>query len=516
MYPPNEPKCTRLYPPRVSESTLPYAVFHYMRTWPWLKKIYLQRVRFLPFFSAYVLMVPPQAPMFDPGNTPPGELPPWDVAKAYAFSVVIDKMREVTGKSVRSFLNATKAEFIAGQVRSANGQHPTERTVEYVVARCKDPGWFPGKCRAKGGGRPPVYSEYKKNKVAEVAMETLKRKRVAPTPRRVRQKLPGLTRNPVTGNAMDDKTIQKIFKTRCYDEDEDDPWQYLESQSQDVLAEELKPRRLTSAGWILENIPQSHWLKHVGFDPCYKLLPKKQERLEELQVAAMGKKQWMSKGSARKGPNLRAPKTAKTQTGSQVTKVEWTPVFARGRLRIYVCDPAVAAEDDRHPASLADSQNVAKFVRHVLPQILLEMKKAYKWTTLPKTVVHDKASYMVTTAHERLNGTFAKGLRDGGFKSWIGPDLNSSTEWLAKKWGDVYLHETVNSHIHRLLDTDFACPRLHETLAQFAVRVKKVEKYMNSPQFKAKDGGRGLLGLAQDLRKRCQEVVDRSGERIPK
>ena len=99
MYPPNEPKCTRLYPPRVSESTLPYAVFHYMRTWPWLKKFYLQRVRFLPFFSAYVLMVPPQAPMFDPGNTPPGELPPWDVAKAYAFSVVIDKMREVTGKA---------------------------------------------------------------------------------------------------------------------------------------------------------------------------------------------------------------------------------------------------------------------------------------------------------------------------------------------------------------------------------------------------------------------------------
>ena len=74
----------------------------------------------------------------------------------------------------------------------------------------------------------------------------------------------------------------------------------------------------------------------------------------------------------------------------------------------------------------------------------------------------------------------------------------------------------LNSHIHRLLDTDFACRRLHETRAPFAARAKKVEKYMNSAKFKAKEGGRGLMGLAQDLRARCQQVVDKEGERIPK
>ena len=78
------------------------------------------------------------------------------------------------------------------------------------------------------------------------------------------------------------------------------------------------------------------------------------------------------------------------------------------------------------------------------------------------------------------------------------------------------MHETVNSHIHRLLDTDFACRRLHGTRKQFVLRVKKVEKYMNSPKFKAKGVGRGLMGLAQDLRNRCQWVVDLHGERIPK
>ena len=159
----------------------------------------------------------------------------------------------------------------------------------------------------------------------------------------------------------------------------------------------------------------------MAIDPCYKLLPKKQERLDEMQVEAMGKRKWMSKGSARKGPNLRAPKTATTQAGSQVTKVEWTPVFARGRIRIYVCDPALAAVDSRYPASLADSSNLAKFVRQVLPALLQEMKQTYEWPTLPRKVLHDKASYMVTAAHERLNGTFATGLRDAGFTSWVGP-----------------------------------------------------------------------------------------------
>ena len=124
----------------------------------------------------------------------------------------------------------------------------------------------------------------------------------------------------------------------------------------------------------MQNISQGQCAQHVAIDPCYKLLPKKLERMEEMQVAAMGKKKWMSEASARKGANLRAPATTKTQMNSQVTKIEWTPVFARGRLRIYVCDPDLAAVDTRHPASLADADNLANFVRHVLPKILKEMK----------------------------------------------------------------------------------------------------------------------------------------------
>ena len=192
--------------------------------------------------------------------------------------------------------------------------------------------------------------------------------------------------------------------------------------------------------------------------------------------------------------------------------MHWTPVFARGKVRIYVCDPAVAGP--MYPEKLNDSANLAKFIRRVLPDILEEMRRAYAWPNLPRTVVHDKASYMVTPGHDRVQVTFAGALAAAGFESWAGP-ASASTRWLVAKWGDVYLHETVISHIRRLLETDFVYGGLEESVAHFKSRTKRVADHMNSPAFSC-EGGRGLEGLAKDLRIRCEEVVRRGGERLPK
>ena len=67
----------------------------------------------------------------------------------------------------------------------------------------------------------------------------------------------------------------------------------------------------------------------------------------------------------------------------------------------------------------------------------------------------------------------------------------------------------VIAHIRRLLAIDFAQNRLHESMAHFRQRMKKVEDYMNSDRFSAPNGT-GLLGLAKSLRSRCE------GERLPK
>ena len=52
-------------------------------------------------------------------------------------------------------------------------------------------------------------------------------------------------------------------------------------------------------------------------------------------------------------------------------------------------------------------------------------------------------------------------------------------------------------------------------MAHFTARMKKVETHLNSPDF-CMPGGRGLDGLARDMRARCAEVVKRKGQRIPK
>ena len=100
---------------------------------------------------------------------------------------------------------------------------------------------------------------------------------------------------------MCDKTLHGIYSTMCFDEDEDDPWQYLASVSQDILPSELLPRRVVCAKHIIQIMKGNSWYSHVAFDPNYSLLAKTIAKLEEQQVKAMGKNKWMSKGAKRKG-----------------------------------------------------------------------------------------------------------------------------------------------------------------------------------------------------------------------
>ena len=78
--------------------------------------------------------------------------------------------------------------------------------------------------------------------------------------------------------------------------------------------------------------------------------------------------------------------------------------------------------------------------------------------------------------------------------------VSDTTEWLAPRWGNVYLHETVIAHIRRLLDTDYRCASLNETAPRFQGRMNRVAAHLHSPNFRA-HGGRGMCGLAKDLRR---------------
>ena len=80
----------------------------------------------------------------------------------------------------------------------------------------------------------------------------------------------------------------------------------------------------------------------------------------------------------------------------------------------------------------------------------------------------------------------------------------------------MYIHETVISHVRRLLDNEFTRSRLDETPAQFALRIEAVQAFMNFQGFAREGCGRGSAGLARELRSGCELVISRQGERIPK
>ena len=168
-----------------------------------------------------------------------------------------------------------------------------------------------------------------------------------------------------------------------------------------------------------------------------------------MQVAALGDARYMSNKSARNPENLAASSTVKKQASNNVLKLHWTPVPARGKIRVYVCDHQAAKKDPTLPATLNSSCDLAKFVRYVLPGILEEMKAEHGWNNLPREVVHDKASYMVSPFHDRLNVGFADALEGSGLRSWVGTAAGSA-QWLCARFADVYPHESAISHTSRV------------------------------------------------------------------
>ena len=225
----------------------------------------------------------------------------------------------------------------------------------------------------------------------------------------------------------------------------------------------------------------------------------------------MGVQKMMSPTSKYKGPNLRASKTVKPQ-GREEEKVHWAPVFALGKVSIYVCDAEAARRDAQLPARLNDGAELAKFIRNVLPGILADMQLEHGWSRTPRTVVHDKAFYFVAPRSQHLTSAFADALRGAKLKSWLG-DADADCSWLAGRLGDVYAHETVISHISRGLDHRFPRSTPGETRARFANRMAKVQGYMNLAEFQARDGG-GLASLVEFLRERCRRLAHLNGERL--
>ena len=142
-------------------------------------------------------------------------------------------MEKHLGKSCWELTGQGKADFTAGQLRAQGGGRPSGRAIKTIWANAKKDGqWLLGQTPANQGGRPPQITQGQKQAIAHKAMG-LKKQLLAPTPERVRICMPRKTINKATKKPISDSSMQRVFKTLCYDEREDDPWQYRNAPHHD-------------------------------------------------------------------------------------------------------------------------------------------------------------------------------------------------------------------------------------------------------------------------------------------
>ena len=144
-----------------------------------------------------------------PDRTQHGRLPPWEVAKAIAYSTVITDISEHLGQAANELIGERVDDYIAKKLKLVGGGSPTARAVRHVVARNRNGDFYPGKPCENPRGRKRLYTEHQISEAARVGMELKKRKsRVSPA--RVRSILPKKLTNPHTGLPMSDWKIRQI------------------------------------------------------------------------------------------------------------------------------------------------------------------------------------------------------------------------------------------------------------------------------------------------------------------
>ena len=107
---------------------------------------------------------------FSPDSTAEGTLPPFEVAKAWAFEQVLKHMEQHFGKSSWMLIGEDKTTFMAKHLQLKGGGHPGRTAIFNAIAKCKQPGWYPGKVDGKRAGRKPLFTDHQKSEMARVAI----------------------------------------------------------------------------------------------------------------------------------------------------------------------------------------------------------------------------------------------------------------------------------------------------------------------------------------------------------
>ena len=104
------------------------------------------------------------APCFCPAATKEGYLPPWEVAKAFAFHTALQDVAEVQGVQPHELVGKRVDEHISEKVALKGGGHPSNRAARALLKKCESSDWFPGKGLPTSGGALPCAGRTRREK----------------------------------------------------------------------------------------------------------------------------------------------------------------------------------------------------------------------------------------------------------------------------------------------------------------------------------------------------------------
>ena len=293
-----------------------------------------------------------------------------------------------------------------------------------------DPNWHPGKEdeEEKGTpGRKKVITKAQETTIAQSAMN-MKRKGLVPTVAAVIAQCPKATLNPETEEPFTSKVICEVFKTRCYDDNHNEPWTFRCPKQKTCLSPELIELRRVWGDKMLAINHQAGWyFRHiVWFDPCYTIVPGRPKTIHDQQQYRFGKAgRWMSGSASGESRNMRpSPYTNKTcQWGDE--KVWWFMVLAMGKVHIHVVERGWQQ----------DGEGQGQLVKE-LPKVLRKMLGTQ--VDHPKVLFTDRGPGFYHASSGNICTQYQEAVTEHGFQTWAG----ENSKWQPPDIADLLLHET--------------------------------------------------------------------------
>ena len=384
-------------------------------------------------------------------------------------------------------------DHIRKKVNKLGGGHPSGDAIKQFFDKVDSDGdWFPGKQYGEPRGRKRVLVGAKANAVATSA-KAQKTRGAEPTHSTILASCPDAVLNPKTGQPVNKKAVYTVFNEECYDDTPEKTWSHQARFAKNALTDWQMTRRLAWTRYMqaLPHTPAWHYTKLLWTDLCNSILPRTEQKAQELALARKGGKGWMSDGSQGQAVNLRGNKSALKQNSWNCIRVWWVPILARGKLHLEILGDDFPGETEEGATIMVSKVRAALNVR-------------FPGGDAPKILFVDRGPAFYHSSTGGITAAFQQALRDNGLRAFMGNDASEQPGALQ----EVMLHETAVAWCrYKLAKCVPARPWL-ETVPEYRARLKSVAAAVNTHH--------NVEGLCWELPQRVEAVRLAEGARISK